>query len=439
MKAIAFLLALTAFACRDAERPLAVAASAAPPVAAVETPEDPPYAPDSVFKPETHREAAAAPPRGALLLRDALLPNDDDYSHLGESVAIDGDVAVAGAPYADAGAKTHAGAAFVFLRANGKWRTAAKLLAPEPLSYERFGMSVAVAGDTIVVGADRSDRVAYDAGAAFVFRREGDAWQHTKTLTPRTLPVRSAFGFSVAIDGTTIVVGAPGAAEAHVFAGNLHGVLRPPASLQYSGFGHDVAVDGDAILIGANTTSDPLLLGGSAYVFRRRGTAWNLESELRSPHDEAQARFGTAVDILGNVALVGASRATLGESTRAGAAFVFEKRGSAWQHVAKLTNSPYRSDEEFGRALALLPGAAVVGSQFGDAAGLNTGGAQLYVVENGRWLRKGALLAGDRTAIAEFAFAVAASDREVIIGAPRRNSSATATGAAYIFSHGGSR
>lgn len=399
--------------------------------------EDPPYALDSVFKPESHRAVPIPLPADARLVRDPLVAADiDAYAHLGEAVAIDGDVAVAGAPYADIGNRVDAGAAYVFVRGNGRWRKTARILAPAVVSYDRFGSSVAIDGGTIVVGADHHDGRAYDGGIAWVFDA---AARPVATLAPRELPERAAFGFSAAIDGDRVAVGAPGAGLVYVFArrgGAWHheATLEPPPALRAGGFGHSVAIDGDRIVAGANTTSEPLLLGGAAMIFGRANGTWIAEAEVRSPRDEGLARFGTAVAVRGDVALIGASRATVGESTRAGAAWIFERRGNAWTAVAELTNAPHRSDEEFGRALALADGAAVVGSQFGDAAGLNTGGAQLYVLDKGSWIRKGAVLAADRATIHEFAFAIAASETDVIVGAPRRNSAATATGGAYVFS-----
>lgn len=438
MRACALLLLL----------PLGLACSReAPPVAnaAVITPrpsedldEDPPYAPDSVFKPETHRAEPAPLPNDALLVRDPLIAADGQaYSHLGEAVAIAGDVAVAGAPYAEHGTRTDSGAAYVFERRNGAWLAGEKLTPPKLEPYDRYGASVAAGGGTIVVAADRHDAFAQDGGAAFVFVRDGNRWRYDATLAPRAPLPSAAFGYSCATDGTTLVIGAPGASTAYVFTRSgtkwrEHAVLRADADLPHCGFGHSVAVDGDTILVGANTTSDRMLLAGSAYVFRRGADgAWKLEASLRSPRDEATARFGTAVAIRDHVALVGASRATVDGRTRAGAAFVFERHGE-WKAVAELRNEPPRSDEEFGRALALVPDGAIVGSQFGDAAGLNTGGAQLYVRDGTRWTRKAALLAHDCATTSEFAFAIAASGAEGIIGAPRRNTSVTASGGAYI-------
>lgn len=438
-----FLVLLVFMSCKPRyEAPPAAPAPSAPPAneARAETLEDPPYALDSVFKPETHRATPIPLPPDVRLLGDVLIAEDGEANaHLGEAVAIDGDLVAAGAPYADVGRKTDAGAVYVFLRADGEWRASVELTAPTPVSYDRFGASVAISGDTLVAGADRHDGFTTDGGAAFVFTRAKDGtWAHTVTLAPRSLAPSATLGYSAALDGDTLVLGAPGAGTVHVFSRRggtwrEQAELRPPAALRYSGFGHSVRLDGEALVVGANTASDLLMLGGSAYVFRRQAGTWQLEAELRSPRDEALARFGTAVAIRGDVVLIGASRATVGESTRAGAAFVFERRGGAWVAVAELANDPPRSDEEFGRALALLPGAAVVGSHFGDAAGLNTGGAVLYTNESGDWRRSAVLLAEDRATISEFAYAIAASDREVVLGAPRRNTSVTAAGGVYVF------
>ena len=402
--------------------------------------EDPPYALDSVFKPEDHRSKTGPLPADTRLLDQiALTDLFEANAHLGESVAIAGDLAVAGAPYADVGFKTDAGAVCVLSRQAGTWGNPVKLGAPVPASYDRFGSSVAISGQVLVVGADRHDGVAREGGAAFVFELADNSWTHRATIAPDEIEAEASLGYSAALDQYTLVLGAPGASLAFAFdrrgaSFELVARLRPPEPLAYGGFGHSVAVAGDTLVVGANTNSGRLRLAGSAYVFTRRNEEWRLEAELRSPREEGLARFGTAVAVRGKRILVGASRATVGESTRAGAAFLFELRDGRWQAVAELTNAPPRSDEEFGRSLALLTDAAVVGSQFGDAAGLNTGGALLFFRRGQRWERRAILLARDRTAISEFAFDAAADEHDVIIGAPRSGAAATATGGVYHLS-----
>lgn len=408
--------------------------------------EDPPYALDSVFKPEDHRAAVAPLPDDVVLLDQILEPGPtfEANAHLGESVAIAGNLVAGGAPYADVGDETDAGAVCVFTRTAAGAGPCQRLEAPEPRSYDRFGASLALSGLTLVVGADRHDGVARDAGSAHVFDRSAgkETFTWRQKLAPRDLPPGAGFGYSAALSGSTLVLGAPGMSTAWVFVRRdglfvPHGRLSPPRAVAHGGFGHSVAIDGDLLVVGANTyenesAAGPLMLSGAAFIFRRQGDTWQLEQELRSPREEALARFGTAVAIRGGRVLVGASRATVGASTRAGAAFLFERRGERWEAIATLERDPPRSDEELGRAIALLPEGALLGSQFGDAAGLNTGGALFFAPQDGAWRRQAALLAKDRAEIHELAFAIAADDKTWVLGAPRRNSRATATGALYV-------
>lgn len=406
--------------------------------------EDPPYALDSVFKPEDHRAAVAPLPDDVVLLDQILEPGPtfEANAHLGESVAIAGNLVAGGAPYADVGDETDAGAVCVFLSTFQGFRRCERLVAPEPRSYDRFGASVALSGSILVVGANRHDGVASDAGGAYVFMHSCETWSFMQKLAPGDLKPGASFGFSAALSGSTLVVGAPGMAEARVYVRGEgpfteQSRLVAPRHVAHGGFGHSVAIDGDLLVVGANTyenesAAGPLMLSGAAFVFRRQGDTWQLEQELRSPREEALARFGTAVAIRGGRVLVGASRATVGTSTRAGAAFLFERRGERWEAIATLERDPPRSDEELGRAIALLPEGALLGSQFGDAAGLNTGGALFFAPKDGVWRRQAALLAKDRAEIHELAFAIAADDKTWVLGAPRRNSRATATGALYV-------
>lgn len=404
-----------------------------PPAAAMQTLEDPPYDPDSVFRPETHRGGAVVLPKDALLVSEVITGKDTGaFSFFGEAVAVDGARAVVGAPYADIEWKTDAGAAYVFRREGTSWRQEAKLSAPRPQIYERFGVSVAIDGDVVVVGADRSDQHDHtDAGAAFVYERRGNAWHHRATLTHGD--ERAAAGFSVAVQSKTAAVGAPGANAVLVFE-RRDGTWREAARLAGpSGLGHAVAIDDETLVAGAITGGEPLLLAGAAYVFRRDGDRWQEEAQLLSPRAEELARFGAAVAIRGDRALVSAPRATVTGRARAGAAWLFERAADGWRAVQEVTSEPPRSDEEFGRALSLSDRGAVIGSQFSDAAGLNTGGAVVFALEDGRLTRHGALLAQDLKFMNEFAFALATTEDAIVVGAPRRGENDNATGFVYIY------
>lgn len=400
------------------------------------------YAPDSVFRPDVDRPEPVRLPPGALHASSSFAPEDArPFSYFGHAVALDGDTAVVGAPYDD-GEGTDAGAAYVFRRGGDGWRQVARLTAPEAWDFDRFGFSVAVRRGTVAVGADRRDRgKVLDCGAVYVFRERNGGWGLESVLQPEDLGSKDGLGISVAMDGDTIVAGAPGqngSGAAYVFSFDGRGwkkraKLTVPSASGYAGFGHAVALSGDAALVGAPTIDEPAVLSGAAYVFRRRGTRWLQEARLASANAAPLEKFGASVALDGDLALVGSPRAALGDSSRAGAAFVFQRSGGGWRQAARIQAPSPRSDEEFGRAVALAADRAIVGSSFGDAAGLNTGVAYLFGRQGERWRARGAVFAAEPVAVEEFGTSVAVSGAQALIGAPRQSGQGNAAGAAYIF------
>lgn len=409
--------------------------------------EDPPYAPDSVFKPETHRPDPVLPATALSTLATIRAADASPFSYFGQAVALDGDVAVVGAPYDDGAGPIDAGAAYVFQRRGDRWEQAARLTAPRPRAYDRFGFSVAAGGGTIVVGADRADHGGgVDTGAAFVFRADGrGGWRLDAALEPRDLAEKDGLGISVAADGDSVLVGAPGKdgalsgeGAAYLFrhAGGSwreKAKLTDPAPAEHGGFGYAVALSRGRALVGAFASNDLQVLGGRAYLFRRGERGWDLEAKLAAREPKPLERFGSAVALKGDLAIVGAPRAALGEKTRAGTVSLFHRTDEGWSLVSELTAPVPRSDEEFGRALSLGESSVVVGSQFGDAAGLSTGVSYLFRREGDRWIGRGPLLAGEVRPLAEFGYAVALSEPWILIGAPREDQAGNAAGCAYLY------
>ena len=128
----------------------------------------------------------------------------------GYAVAVDGDIAVIGA-YQDDGNGADSGAAYVFTRVEGVWTQAAKLTASDGAAYDNFGISVAVDGDTVVVGAPGDDGAGADSGSVYVFVKPTGGWAtstETAKLTASDGAALDYFGYSVAVDGDTVLVGA---------------------------------------------------------------------------------------------------------------------------------------------------------------------------------------------------------------------------------------
>jgi hypothetical protein len=404
------------------------------------------YSPDSVFKPGVDRPRDPAIRERTLTAENSVKPLDGSpFSYFGHSVDMDGALLVVGAPYADA-RLTDVGKVYVFNGSGGRWRQMARLVPPNQSAYDRFGWSVAVSGATVIAGADRRDQDgAPEAGAAEVFSAtgEGGAWRWVATLRPDVVLPGDASGSSVAVDGNTAAVGAPGRAAGPSFPDSgavfvfqqrdskwhLEARLSAPAPEAHAAFGHAVAVAGDTILVGAIGAN---ALSGAAYLFRRRQGRWEFETELRRPQGGFLERYGASVALDRDWAVVGHPRAPVGERTRAGAAHVFQRREDGWSHVEVLGARPARSDEEFGRAISLSGDWLAVGTQFGDDAGLNTGVGYLFRRCGGRWCFEHAVLAQGAGSMDEVGTAIALSANAVALGGPRRGPASNASGEVFL-------
>lgn len=238
----------------------------------------------------------------------------------------------------------------------------ASLTAPDGLSYDRFGQSVALSGETAVMGAPGDDidaLVGMNEGSARVFVRSGASWSQQAVLTASDGSDADGLGFSVAVSGDTVLAGAPGnddyAGAAYVFVrsgGTWTQVQRLDAPVPAAGqsFGHAVALDGDTAVIGALGTDG---FAGAAYVFVRSAGIWSLQQRLfqdPGPYPPS-SMFGRAVAVSGDTALIGASGLQ--------GAFPFTRSGGAWTQGRGFTAQPDNADP--GASVAVQAGIALVG------------------------------------------------------------------------------
>ncbi len=312
----------------------------------------------------------------------------------GFSVAISGNTVIAGAGLEDAGGD-NAGAAYVFNRDEGgadNWGEVKKLTASDAQGSDQFGVSVAVSGDTAVIGAWAEDAGGTAAGAAYVFQRDQggtDNWGEVKKLTASDAHRKDNFGRSVALSGDNAVVGAPGegAGAAYVFerdqggTGNWGEVTKLAAS--GANFGWSVSVSGDTAVAGVPFEDGAELDAGAAYVFQRDlgGPAnWGEVTKLTASDARAFALFGISVAVTGDTAVVGARDENTGGSD-AGAAYAFQRDlgGPAnWGEVNKLAASDAQADDELGQSVAVAGDVAIVGAVGEDAGGTSAGAAYVF-------------------------------------------------------------
>ena len=306
----------------------------------------------------------------------------------GSSVAISGDTALVGAPLHDTAGAADAGAAYVFVRSAGSWTQQAKLTAADGAAHDSFGYSVALSGDTALVGASRHDTAGLaDAGAAYVFTRSGGSWTQQAQLTAGA--AGDIFGGSVALSGETALVGAVrhdsgGAADAgaaYVFtrsAGSWtqQALLIADAGAAGDMFGNSVALSGETALVGARFHDTVGKAdAGAAYVFTRSGDSWTLQPTLIAADGSADDQFGYSVALSGAEALVGARFHDTGGQAEAGAAYVFTRSAGSWTPQQTLTAAAGSAGDSFGTSVALSGATALVGAPTHDNAGQADAGA----------------------------------------------------------------
>jgi hypothetical protein len=247
------------------------------------------------------------------------------WADMGSSVAVSGDTVIAGAEAENHGGLTQ-GAAYVFVRNGTSWTQQQKLLGSVS-GQGAFGQSVSLSGDTAVIGT----KGASEPGLVYVFVRNGTSWTEQQRLAASDADLSDDFGWSVSVSGDTAVVGAPyhhidgvwyGAAYVFVRNGSTWTEQQKLVSSELApgdAFGYSVAVAGETVVIGA---PDRQTGRGAVYVFTRSGGVWSERSELMASDAASSDLLGTSVAVDGLTLLGGATHDdNLAED--AGCAWVF--------------------------------------------------------------------------------------------------------------------
>jgi hypothetical protein len=350
--------------------------------------------------------------------------------HFGTSVALSGDTALIGAEYSDVteGGTDDGGAAYVFTRSGGLWAQQARLLASSSGQAPRFGHAVALAGDTALVGAYSYDGPSGVQGAAYVFVRSGSSWAQQAVLLANDGAAYDDFGFSVALSGDTAVVGAFGArvnqdddGKAYVFT-RSQGSWKQRAKLQsphpfVDHFGYSVALSGDTLLVGAPNRIGSQTAQGAAYVFVGADKTWTLQAELTDAAAPAYSQLGFAVALAGDTVIASAPGDDATSGSGRGSASVFLRSGSSWSSQAKLTAS---SGDAIGSSVALYGDTAFVGSPFPDPSFTPyQGRAELFTRSGATWTSGAPVVPPTQGATSDqFGFAVAVNGDTALIAIP---------------------
>lgn len=358
----------------------------------------------------------------------------------GYSVAISCHSAIVGVRY-DTEAAPGGGAAHVFVRSGFAWTHQAKLLAADAAMADYLGFATAISGDTAVAGAPYADVSSQDdAGAVYVFTRAGTNWTQQQKLTASDAGSDDNFGQTLAISGDTIIVGAPydyvgtvKSGSAFVFtrtAGHWtqQAKLSAPTPSANMEFGGHVAISGDTVIIGAYRDPEKGKNAGAAYVFTRSGTAWILQQQLTAADAQPYDWFSHGgVAISGDWAAV--SQLEGGGMRDFSSVYLFRRSGGHWEQDQKIAAKP-DWDPKFACSIALSGRHLVVGSCYDGAAGELAGAAYLYEYREGDWKPMAKLCASDTGPQNLFGNCVAIDGGYFVCSAVKKNAQ---TGAAYAF------
>jgi len=361
-------------------------------------------------------------------------------SALGTSVAVDGSYAVVGAAYDDTGG-SGSGVVKVFDSTTGAllW----VIPNPGPAVNDNFGFSVAISGTRVVVGAWQDDTEEFNAGSAYVY----DLASGTPTVPVATLnnPNPNAFngfGWSVAIFGTRVVVGDAGSVHVYDLASTTPTVpvatLNNPSLDEYNYFGQSVAISGTRVVVGAYGDDTGATDAGSAYVYDLGSGAPTVPvATLNNPGPDEYDNFGFSVAISGTRVVVGAYGDDTG-ATDAGSAYVYDLgSGTPTIPMATLNNPSPDGYDNFGFSVAISGTRVVVGAYWDNTGATDAGSAYVYDLGSGTPTVPVATLNNPGPAADDyFGQSVAISGTWVVVGAPYDNTGATDAGSAYVYDLG---
>jgi len=405
---------------------------------------------------------------------------DDSF---GMSVAMSGDTLVVGAINEDG----LNGAAYVFVRTAGVWSQQAYLNASNAQHGDHFGISVAISGNTVVVGAyhedsdatgvdgDESNDDALGSGAAYVFTRTGSDWSQQAYLKASNTQAGDSFGESVSISGDTVVVAAmekdDQAGAAYVFtrtdtSWSQQAYLKASNTQAGDKFGKSVALSDDTLVVGAyfedssatvingDETDDLATSAGAAYVFIRTETTWSQQAYLKASNAEAGNRFGWSAAISGESVVIGATNKG---ADFAGAAYVFNRSGTSWSEQAYLQASNAGYADFLGTSVSISGDTLVVSaySEDSNSTGIDkdgtnndakdSGSAYIFTRTGTDWSQFAYLKASNTEESDRFGWSATISGDTAVIGAiwedsnakgvngSEDNASARDSGAAYAF------
>ncbi|MCX5690347.1 MAG: hypothetical protein NTV94_11290, partial [Planctomycetota bacterium] len=378
-----------------------------------------------------------------------LATNPVSGDRMGKSVCISGDTAIVGVPTRQVGLNASQGSALIFVRSGSGWIQQAELTATGGAANDSFGSSVSISGDTAIVGAFRDDVGAnVDQGSAFVFTRTGTTWTQQAQLNATGGAAGDFLGISVAISGNSALVGASqdavgavvGQGTATVFT-RSGTVWTQQAQLTATGgaandhFGFCVGLSGDLAVVGAPDDDQGTNIDqGGAYAFARTGTTWAQQALLLPAGSGPSDRCGSNVAIDADTVAVASFEDDIGTNIDQGSVAVFVRPASTWTQQAQLIATNGLASDFFGSSVAVSGNTIIVGAEQDDVGTpslADQGSAYIFTRTGGLWTQREQLVATAGEAGDGFGNSVSMSGSTIVVGASLARN--TNQGDAFMF------
>ncbi|WP_394221453.1 FG-GAP repeat protein [Alteromonas gracilis] len=374
-----------------------------------------------------------------------LAKDSEAFDNFGYSAVVDGNTLLVGAYKADIEGVADAGAAYVYVLGDHGWTQEAKLVANPHFAEDTLGGNVALSKDTAMLGVMMRDDKGKDSGAVIAFERDKKVWAQTQIITAPDANAGDAFGQSISLTDKYLVVGAPkndtlgnDAGAAYIFkreqnAWRYQAKIVASDGLAGDLFGVSVAIDDDTIIVGADLHDEIAENAGAVYVFRLSDSQWKQEAKLVAADGGKTDIFGVRVAISEDIAIVSARRDDVeGIGVDAGSAYIFERSGTTWAQKAKLTSPDGKADDRFGRGVALDGNMAIISAMNHDANGADTGA--IYVFKNTAegWSFNSKITAKLSLPNDRFGWNVDLSGDLAVIASPHHDGSGEDSGAIFV-------
>lgn len=366
---------------------------------------------------------------------ERLLASDGMYNdRFGSSVAIDGDVAIIGAPYGD-GLYENTGYANIY-RFNGTgWNEEAKVFQSGLPCGHYFGYAVDINNDVAVVGATfETNENGLEAGAAYIFQKNGSSWEEVARIIASDGENYDYFGCSVSIENDMVLVGTYNGDGVYVFNYNgsawveMQKILPSGQSYTFGNavdFKNDIAVIGDSWAYGTK---------GTAYIFSYNGEHWIEEQQLIASDTPNTTLFGSSVCLDENTIIIGADYSTIDNNEYAGAAYIYQYNGDSWEEITKLTASDGAAWDNFGCSVDIDDDTIIIGALNHLCDGKYYGSAYVYKSDGSSWVETAKLIDSESTTDDGLvACCVAINDGAIFLGNPHSHDQGAWSGCVSIY------